>query len=156
MEYWAYVLIAAGLLLLFVEIFFIPGFGLAGILGLLCLLGGIYMFSKEHGPLYAALLFVGCVGVLVATFMLFFRSPASNLLILKDKLRGQNVEKPALPLGQRGITLTPLYPTGKAAFVVEGGEKRLDVIAGGEFIELGKDVRVTRIEGNRIFVEPLG
>ncbi len=54
-------------------------------------------------------------------------------------------------LGKSGIALTYLRPAGHGLF---DGE-RIDVLTDGEFIAAGTPVRVTRVEGARIFVEPI-
>ncbi len=54
-------------------------------------------------------------------------------------------------LGKSGIALTFLRPAGHGLF---DGE-RIDVLTEGEFIAAGTPVRVTRVEGSRIFVEPI-
>ncbi|MCZ7591496.1 MAG: NfeD family protein [Kiritimatiellae bacterium] len=52
-------------------------------------------------------------------------------------------------LGQRGTTATQLRPSGGALF----GDKRVDVITSGEFIDANTPIRVTSVSGNRIVVE---
>jgi membrane-bound serine protease (ClpP class) len=54
-------------------------------------------------------------------------------------------------LGKEGRTLTPLRPSGKAQFT---GEPE-DVVSHGEFIPEDVRVRVVRVEGNRVVVEPV-
>jgi membrane-bound serine protease (ClpP class) len=51
-------------------------------------------------------------------------------------------------LGRRGVTFTPLGPSGK----IRLGERLLDVVADGEFIDRGVDVEVVEVHGNRVVV----
>ncbi|MCL6584701.1 MAG: ATP-dependent Clp protease proteolytic subunit [bacterium] len=51
-------------------------------------------------------------------------------------------------LGQEGVALTNLRPAGKAAF----GNKKLNVVSEGDFIDQGCAVRIVQIEGNRVVV----
>ena len=53
-------------------------------------------------------------------------------------------------LGARGEAVSFLRPAGVARF----GELRVDVLTEGEFVPAGTPVRVTRVEGARIFVRP--
>jgi membrane-bound serine protease (ClpP class) len=52
-------------------------------------------------------------------------------------------------IGLEGDTLTDLRPSGTAYI----GGKRLDVIARGEYIEKGKNVVVSAVEGNQVIVK---
>ena len=54
-------------------------------------------------------------------------------------------------LGKSGVASTFLRPAGVA--LIDG--QRADVLTQGEFIQEGTPVRVTRVEGSRIFVEPI-
>jgi membrane-bound serine protease (ClpP class) len=53
-------------------------------------------------------------------------------------------------LGAGGTAVSFLRPAGVAQF----GEERVDVLTEGEFVPAGTPVRVTRVEGARIFVRP--
>jgi membrane-bound serine protease (ClpP class) len=53
-------------------------------------------------------------------------------------------------LGRSGTALSFLRPAGLAAF----GDTRVDVLSEGDFVPSGTPVRVTRVEGSRIFVRP--
>ena len=51
-------------------------------------------------------------------------------------------------IGTVGLTTTYCRPAGKAAF----GERLVDVVAQGEYIERGREVQVVAVEGNRVVV----
>ena len=53
--------------------------------------------------------------------------------------------------GMHGTALSFLRPAG----VAQIGPARVDVLTQGEFIPAGAPIRVTRVEGARVFVEPL-
>lgn len=153
MEQWIWPLIIVGLLFIFVEIFFVPGIGLAGVIGCVALLLGIYFMGMSHGAVYAAVSFLGSIVLIAGFFVLFFKSPMSKLLILQDQQkpadqRAENLLEP----GSQGYCLTDLRPSGKASFKTEKGELRVDVSTNGSFIESGSEVVVQHVEGNRIFV----
>ncbi|MBU0973132.1 MAG: serine protease [Proteobacteria bacterium] len=52
-------------------------------------------------------------------------------------------------MGSQGICVTDLRPSGIALI----GEKRLDVVTDGDYIEANTPVIVTRVTGNQIIVE---
>jgi membrane-bound serine protease (ClpP class) len=54
-------------------------------------------------------------------------------------------------LGRSGIASSYLRPAGVAT--IDG--RRIDVLTEGEFVTAGSAIRVTRVEGARIFVRPV-
>ena len=54
-------------------------------------------------------------------------------------------------MGKEGVARTTLRPAGMAEF----DDVKLNVVSDGEFIAVGKRVRVERVEGNRIVVQEL-
>jgi membrane-bound serine protease (ClpP class) len=52
-------------------------------------------------------------------------------------------------VGEVGVARTILRPAGKAEF----GAALVDVMTDGEFLDPGVKVRVTMVEGDRVFVE---
>ena len=140
----------AGVLLLLAEIFLIPGFGVAGIGGIAAILASIY-FTFGNQTLYVASLAVLLVtaGLLLAVRFLP-RTRTGRALVLDSAIAGEAPPEERLkPLeGAIGKALTPLRPAGVAQF----GERKVDVVAEGEFIEKGSTVRVVRVEGVRVVV----
>ena len=57
-------------------------------------------------------------------------------------------EKLAQYMGKKGVALTNLRPAGTARI----GDKRIDVVTRGDFIEKGEAVEVLKVEGNRVIV----
>lgn len=80
------------------------------------------------------------------------RSP----LIHRHELLGENQNSPdAQPLthllGQQGTALTPLRPAGAAMI----GETKVDVVTESKFVDPGTAIKVIKVEGSRIIVEPV-
>src|SRR5688572_1316995 len=154
-----------GVALLLLELFVIPGFGFAGILGILALLGALIMSVVGSGAtpeflmLAAGRILLALLLALLASFLLLRfmpRTPFGRRLILQSGL-GAGHEYGSAPesdlrwLGKRGRTTSPLRPAGFAD--IEGA--RVDVVSEGELIEPGTRVEVTRVDGNRIVVRPI-
>ncbi len=139
-----------GVLLLLAEIFLIPGFGAAGIGGIAAILASIY-FTFGNQTLYVASVAVLIIaaGLLLALRFLP-RTRTGRALVLESAIAGEAPPEEKLrPLeGAIGQALTPLRPAGVAQF----GERKVDVVAEGEFIEKGSTVRVVRVEGVRVVV----
>jgi membrane-bound serine protease (ClpP class) len=161
---WEEVLLAlGGIVLLLLEFFVIPGFGIAGVLGIVALVTGLVLSllgSGDNAPqfivaaasrvVFALLLALGA-SLLLMRFLP--RLPFGKALILNTGLgagSGYTSEPPddAGWLGREGIALSPLRPAG----VVDIEGERVDVVSDGEFVAAGERVRVTRVDGNRIVV----
>lgn len=152
-EWLPVVLFILGVMLLIFEVL-IPDFGVAGALGVLLLILGVYM---THGDLGRTLTELG-IGFVVAIVIaiLLIREGYSfenlNRLVLKsnlDKVSGYSSSKDRSEyIGQTGVTTTYLRPSGRAKFA----DEELDVISNGEHVEDGVDVIVTKVEGYKIIV----
>ena len=159
-------LFAIGLVLLALEIFVVPGFGLPGIAGLSCIFVGIYLamvkrpvpeFSWDYQMLNTAMLTILCMAVAVAIgiVVIWKTAPESRLkqlMVLSASEQAdlgytasENLE--AL-VGQSGKSLTHLRPAGKALI----GDEPVKVQSQGEFIEKDRPLKVVRVAGNKVFV----
>lgn len=148
-------LFVIAIILLAVEIFVIPGFGISGILGIAALITGIFLVTDS---VLEGLLFTG--GALIALgiiIYLSFRSPRIRRLWQKFSLSTRQTTKGGyvapkvqyeMYLGQVGISLTQLRPAGTADFAGE----HLDVVTEGGFIGPRTRIRVIAVEGTRIIV----
>ena len=65
-----------------------------------------------------------------------------------DVKRAAEGEVP-LSVGEQGVAHTPLRPGGKGRF----GQRTIDVMASGDFLDRGTPIRVVRVSGNQVFVE---
>lgn len=146
---WIILLCIVGLALVFAEML-IPGFGVFGILGSVCLLGTAFLVAKVYG----ITAFLIAVVLLVIAFALMIvlakKSGFYNKVVLRDKQEAQDFDESTLQglLGAEGVTQTTLRPFGVADF--QG--KMVDVCSNGDFIDRGKRVRVTQIQGKTVTV----
>ncbi len=170
-------LFLAGLGFLLVELFVIPGWGLAGFLGL-CLLfvsaimaGNDFVIPRSEAEFSQLLGTVAVVLVASLCFLIVAGQitrrlgylPFFNRLVLNPpapggdgvigKLEGKGLPQPhpTVSVGDWGTTDSLLRPAGRVRF----GARSLDVVSDGSFIEPGRRVRVIQIEGNRIVVEEM-
>lgn len=154
--YWATVVgavIFVGIIMLGFEIFVFPGFGAAGVVGLIFLLGGTIASWILLGPTWGALISVSTCVLATATFILGMKSKfVRNRLVLgTQQPSGKGVESEDLiPLiGKTGRTESDLRPAGIA--VVD--DQRIDVVSDGGFIENGEAIKVIAVDGPRVVVE---
>ncbi|HEX6210736.1 MAG TPA: NfeD family protein [Methylomirabilota bacterium] len=155
-------LVALGLVLLALEIFVIPGFGITGALGILALVGGLALSLIGAGAtgglvLWAvgrvALSLLIAIGASLVLLRLLPHLPYGRSLVLATDLdaRAGYASAPESDLkwiGKRGTAGTPLRPAGIALF---DGE-RVDVVSRGEYIAADAPIEVVRVDGNRIVV----
>jgi membrane-bound serine protease (ClpP class) len=138
-----------GLILLFTEIAVVPGFGVAGALGLLALAGGAIAAWTELGPFWGGL--TGAVSVVAAAIMLVWlpKSRLGRQVVLEhSQAEAVSQEDRSGLVGRRGITATPLRPIGRVRF----GSEEVDVMTEGEYIDSNQEVEVMSVEGPRVVV----
>ena len=152
MDSWILTLLILSILLGLIEIFFVPGFGVFGIASFLFLFASAAVASEVYGLTAALGLLGGGIGLFALSFYFFFRSPMSQLLVLKDSSRSTGLGANGLREGIVGVASSPLHPAGKAVFVVDGQEKTLDVVSENDFLEAETSVVVSRIDGFRVVV----
>jgi len=141
--------LALGLILLFVEVAIVPGFGVAGVLGVLALTAGAVAAWTELGPFWGGM--AAGVSIVAAVGMLFWlpKSRAARRVVLEHSQAHTLSQKDQSALvGRRGVTVTPLRPTGRVRF----GREEVDVVTEGEYIDLNQEVEVTIVEGPLVVV----
>jgi len=164
---WEIGLFIIGLILLLLEIFVIPGFGVAGILGIIALVCGLAfsMVPNERfnfAPVEPNQVMVSFIIVIASTIgaiivcVIFgksiLRSRAFQRLVLVDEQQsGQgyvsSVKNPDL-INKEGITKTALRPSGK----IEIDGKWYDAIALDGFVEKDTLIYVEKHENYNLFV----
>jgi len=173
------VIFITGVLLVMVEIFVLPGFGIAGILGIVCILAGLFgmliknppdkapwpqsqldwqLFSSEAwGVLFGFLGFV-LLALLLSRYLP--KIPVVRRLVLKppdvtvvqmSAAAGQSMESFVQPAVQEGEKGMTISQLRPAGKASFGG-RRFDVVSRGELIEADKEIMVVLVEGNRIVV----
>lgn len=143
-------LLIAGVALLLAEVF-LPGM-IAGVLGVVCLLGAAVVGFAEFGPKVGSLILMAELiagTVLTILWMRYFpKTPLGRKYILDPSTAAHAPTEPEKWLGHEGTALTDLRPAGSARL---DGEK-VDVITSGEHLESGTRVKVVRVDGPSIFV----
>lgn len=158
-------LLAAGALLIAIEVLVIPGFGLVGALGIVTLLGGIVLSLVGAQDSYEVVLTAAMrvvfalVAAIIASLVLMRflpRTAVGRRLVLDTGLSARQgyasaPETDSHWLGKTGRASTPLHPAG----IAEIDGERVDVVSTGEPIDVGESIRVVRVDGNRVVVRSL-
>lgn len=169
------VLFFLGIAALIVEIFLLPGLIVFGAVGFLCLVFSLILSrqtfvlpssaSEEEILFYNLLHLTGLfLSVLVFAALLwrflpripllnrlYLRAPepASGAAVVAPAARGADARKALV--GSVGTAATVLRPAG----VMEIDGERVDVVTMGDYVEMGRRVRVIAVHGNRVTVEPV-
>ncbi|MEO9804621.1 MAG: NfeD family protein [Reichenbachiella sp.] len=167
-ENWEIIIFFLGVVLLAVEIFVIPGFGVAGISGITLMMASLILVMLNNdwfdfsfvpeGELTTAMLvaFLAVAGAFVVMFIggvKLTESRAFKRIALEttlDKADGytSNFKKESF-IGKTGIAYTILRPSGK----VEIDNEIYDAYTRGGYIEQGTDIVVIAEEGTSLKVK---
>ena len=153
-------LIALGMLLVFIELLILPGFGAAGVPGCLLMLIGIgsawWKFGFQTALTYTGITLVAVIPLAIITLSVMRTTPAGKAFIL-SATQNKEVGFQAPPseladlVGKSGKALTPLRPAGVALI----GGNRVDIVTQGEFVPAETEIEVIFVEGSRVVVRSL-
>lgn len=147
------ILLIIGFALVVVEMY-VPGFGLPGIAGGICLITGVALYAKTDVVAWLVMIVI-IVSLLCVALSISIRSAAKGRLakskLVLNEVSTSEVGESDLSyyVGKSGSTTTVLRPAGIGEF---DGVK-LNVLSDGEYIPEGARITVTKVEGNRIFVK---
>ena len=144
-------LLAVGIILIVVELIFIPGTTLFGVAGLVLTIVGVVLSFTTFGSNTGWLVLLGAFGALGVTLFFSLRTGAWDKLSLKQSNQGRVNEdkKHSVWKGDVGVTLSALRPSGNAEFK----ETILEVSTLGDYVDAGTKVRVIDVRPNKILVE---
>ena len=149
------ILFALGIICMVIEMFE-PGIGIFGAAGLIIMIIDIFVLAENlvQGFVLFAMLALLVTVLFVLMMVLTSYGIIPKKLVLTDSTdngKGYTaVSETELKEGDKGTALTRLRPAGKAKF----GEKTVDVLSEGEFIEVGTKIVVISVVGNKITVKP--
>jgi membrane-bound serine protease (ClpP class) len=139
------------------ELHVVPGHGLPGILGGVALLVAALLAFGLPFIFVAVETIATAIVLTVIAFTLTVRAVPQNAWAHRIALAAAQGPEYVTSgdyrdlRGRVGTAASYLRPAGIAS--IDG--RRVDVLTEGEFIAQGTPIRVTRVEGARIFVEPL-
>lgn len=145
-------LILIGLLLVIIEIFFLPGVTIAGISALLFFGGAVYYafaISSAAGIITTIISVIVCIGGVLA----FMRSRVMNKITLEASIN--SVVPTSVPhnikVGDKGITISRLNPMGRV--MINGYET--EGRAREAFLDENTEIEVERIENTVVIVKQI-
>ncbi|AQR93764.1 MULTISPECIES: NfeD family protein [Clostridium] len=147
-------LLIIGFGLVFLEMH-IPGFGIPGILGAICLILAVALTAQNFAEgLVMTLGILAVLGIMLGVVLTFFtKGKFFKPLILPDVQRKEHgyISSSDLDylLGKKGIALTDLRPSG--SIDIDG--VKFDVISDGEYISSGTKVEIFKVSGVKLLVK---
>lgn len=146
-------LILLGLLLLLIEFAVIPGITIAGIGGFVLLGASVYIAFAQYGTGIGFLTLA--VVLVLAPLMIyyFFKSKSGKKMILENKISGKVdlVDNKKIAAGDFGKTIGRLAPMGK----IKVNGQVVEAQSTGIMIDPKTDVRILKVESNKVIVEPV-
>ncbi len=164
---WEIAVLFIGIVLIALEVFVIPGFGVAGIAGISCVVMALifvmidndffnfdYVPSGELGTA-AVVVFAGMLGAMVLIFSLGYRFTESKMFS-KVALMGEQRKSDGYTssfytidlMGKEGVVFSTLRPSGR----VEIDGEIYDAYTRGEYVEKGEKITVISQEGTSLKV----
>ena len=146
-------LISLGLALMIVELIFIPGTTVVGILGFGIYVYGVYSSFGAFGPTIGWIVMISTIVASIAFVVYSLKKKAWDRFALKDINKSRvNEDSPVtIEIGQEGISISSIKPIGKGEF----DKREYEIRSMGNYIEENKPIKVIKIDNNRIFVEQL-
>ena len=170
------VLFLFGVVFLLVELFVLPGFGIAGLTGILLMGVSVVMATQrftgadgwETGNMLNTLVMLTGSGVasVIGIFVIskYFGGlklfnhmklePPTPVVAGAGTLAAADAiaeQQPVIAVGDVGVADSALRPSGRVLF----GDSYRDVIADGSFVDKGTRVRVTKVSGTHITVREI-
>lgn len=147
-------LLVVGVILIVVELIFIPGTTVFGIAGLALTIIGVVLSFVAFGSGTGLFVLLATFAALGVIMFFSLRSGAWEKVSLKKSNQSRVNEdvKHSVWKGDVGIALSALRPSGN----VEFNETILEVSTLGSYVDAGAKVRVIEVRPNKILVEEVG
>ena len=146
-------LIILGITLLVVEVIFIPGTTVVGIVGFAAISYSIYSSYVSFGSTVGTVVLISTSLITGAIMVICFKSGVWRKFSLKSSITSKVNEGKIddLKLDLQGVAVSALRPIGKAEF----NNKEYEVTSLGEYVEAGSFVKIIQLKQNKIYVEPI-
>lgn len=146
-------LVLLGILMILIEFLITPGMGFAGIVGLASFIGACVFAFVREGATTGTIVTAVVVVIVALLFIFMLRSKTWKRLEQKEEIDTKvNRESEKVRVGERGVTISRLAPSGNVRFANTSCEAKS---YGGLLIDPQTEVEVISIEDNEISVKPI-
>lgn len=152
MSWWMVILILfVGWLLLFIEVFLIPGVTVFALFGAITMIAGIVITYMNFGVVTGTLTLIGTAVFSFLSLVFGYKTGVFKALTLKDTVKGKmnEINTAEIKVGDTGTALSKISFIGKGLF----HETTYEVQSLGEYIEQGAPIEVIKISMNKIFIK---
>jgi membrane-bound serine protease (ClpP class) len=169
-ENWEILIFIAGIVLIILEVFVIPGFGVAGVTGIVLVVVGLvlsllanvrfdFSFIQMNTILEAVFVVIlAIMGAIVLSFQsakVLFTNPRFGMALAHTQNHAEGYIAPDSSqqdlIGREGITFSMLRPGGKVMI----DNDVYDAVCRESFIEKGNKVKVVAFQNAQLIVEPI-
>jgi membrane-bound serine protease (ClpP class) len=165
---WEIIVFLIGLILVALEIFVFPGFGISGILGAIFIGGGLifalldndyFSFKEVHTPDVSRSIMTVLSGILLSFILILWLSSRigekgmfRKVALLTDLSTSESVDTNDFSLvGKTGTAMTVFHPSGKVII----NNEVYDAVSNQNFIESGKTIVIVKFENMQLYVEEI-
>ena len=146
------ILIALGIIFLFLELLVVPGTTFIGIIGFVSMLLGVYQTFVIYGTNWGIFALVATSIFSIGMLVLSLRSKTWKKAMLSTSIDSKiDQVKENFKVGDEGISISRLTPTGTARF----GSRFIEVSTFGDFLDPETKIRIVEIKNNKILVETI-
>ena len=141
--------VVLGIAFFILEIFFLPGVSIGGIVGTLFTGAGIWYAFAKLGAMAGWIVVAVSVVALLLAIVYFIKGKPLDKMALDKELESDNLyDMSKVAVGDKGVTISRLAPMGKV--LVNGEEYEAKFREG--FLDRGVEIEVVEIEGNVLVV----
>ncbi len=146
-------LVLAGIVLLFLEFFVIPGLSIFGIAGFITMIGAVVLSYYEFGAMTGHITLVTATVTTGLFFVFALRFDTWKKLSLKAEIDSSVREdlETVIKIGEKGISISRLAPMGKV--MINGAEYEAE--ARNQIIDENTEVEVVKVYRNKITVKSI-
>ena len=146
-------LILCGVVLIIIELIFVPGTTVLGILGVVAMVGGVVIAFTNFGRATGFWVLTGTILFSILALVYSLRAGTWQRFALKSKIesRVNEDEKLDLRIGMQGKLISDLRPMGTAEFL----DKLYEVQTNGNYLKAGGMVEIINLADNKIVVKPI-
>ena len=167
-DHFELIIFAVGLIFIALEVFVIPGFGVAGVIGIIAVLASFYLTLLGRYPTgddmlsAGAILSVSFISTIIGSFIMVKYLPKAdffNFLVVRQNHKGRkqiHIDNDFTFLENKiGKAVTDLRLSGNAEFNLDDENKSnkiYQVVSKHEYISKDEQIKVDKVEGSKVVV----
>ena len=152
MSWWLVILtLFIGWLLVFLEVFFIPGITVFAAVGTITMITGVVFAYSNFGVVAGTLTLAATAIFTFLSIVLGYKTGVFKGFTLMDTVKGKmnEVDTSAIKVGDTGVAMSKISFIGKGIF----NDNIYEVQSMGEYIDEGQAIEVIKISMNKIFIK---